>query len=239
MLDIMRKSASSWWLKALLLAVALSFIIGFGILTSFKNEDQSRFAARVGDTIITHAEFERAFEDQLKAIREKYGEELKEEDIKKLGIRKSILDDQINKILEIEAAKKLDIPVTDEEIRDVIKSVPYFKKDGEFDYDTYKEVLKYNTLTETGFEAIIRNDIMIQKFSGIIKDSAKVSEEDVIVIAEKYQGITPEKYNELSPDEKEILKSSALMIKRIETYNNFINDLRAKSDIEYNSDYID
>jgi peptidyl-prolyl cis-trans isomerase D len=239
MLDIMRKSASSWWLKALLLAVALSFIIGFGILSSFRNEDQSRFAARVGDTIITHAEFQTAFENQLRAIKEKYGEDLEEEDIKKLGIRKSILDEQIDKILETEEAKKLDIPVTDEEIRDVIKGVPYFLKDGEFDYDTYTEVLKYNKLTEAGFEAVIRNDIMIQKFSGLIKDSAKASEEDVMVIAEKYQGITPDKYNELSPDEKEILESSALMIKRIETYNNFIKELRSKADIEYNSDYLD
>ncbi|MBN1574115.1 MAG: SurA N-terminal domain-containing protein [Deltaproteobacteria bacterium] len=239
MLDIMRKSASSWWLKALLLAVALSFIIGFGILTSFRNEDQSRFAARVGKTIITHAEFQTAFENQLKAIKEKYGEDLEEEDIKKLGIRKSILDDQIDKILEIEEAKKLNIPVTDEEVRDAIKSIPYFLKDGEFDYDTYKEVLKYNKLTEAGFEAIIRNDIMIQKFSGLIKNSAKASEEDVIVIAKTFQGITPEEYNELSPDEKELLKANALMVKRIEEYNNFIKELRSKADIEYNKDYLD
>ena len=239
MLDIMRKSASSWWLKALLLAVALSFVIGFGILTTFRDKDQSRFAARVDNTIITHAEFQNAFENQLKAIKEKYGEDLKEEEIKKLGLRKSILDDQIDKILETREAKKLNIPVTDKEVRDVIKSVPYFKKDGEFDYDTYTEVLKYNKLTEAGFEAIIRNDIMIQKFSGIIKDSAKVSEEDVIVIAKRYKGMTIEEYNELSPDEKRLLKANALLVKRIEAYNNFIKELRAKADIEYNSDYLD
>ena len=239
MLDIMRKSASSWWLKALLLAVALSFIVGFGILTSFRNKDQSRYAARVGNTIITHAEFQEAFENQLRAIKEKYGEDLEEEDIKKLGIRKSILDDQIDRILETREAKKLNIPVTDEEVRDVIKSLPYFSKDGEFDYETYTQILKYNKLTEAGFEAIIRNDIMLQKFSGIIKDSAKASEEDVMVIAKKYNGMTFEQYNELSPEEKELLKANALMIKRIEAYNDFIKELRAKADIEYNSDYLD
>lgn len=238
MLDIMRKSASSWWLKALLLAVALSFIIGFGILSTVSDDDQSRYAARVGKTIITHAEFQKAFEVEIQALKKKLGEELKDEDIEKLGIRESVMENEINRVLELEEAKRLNIPVTNEEVRDVIKSIPYFKKEGEFNYEMYTEVLDYNRITEAGFEAMIRNDIIIQKLESIVKDSVKVMDEDIIAMAE-YQGITKEEYNELAPELKELLERNTLMVKRISTYKNFLKDLQAKTEIDINKEYID
>jgi len=236
MLDIMRKSASKWWLKALLLTVALSFIVGFGILSSVDVDDPNRYAAKIGNTIITHTEFQKALENQLRALKEKFGDALTDEDLKTLNIRNTVLNEEINRVLAIEEARRLNIPVTDNEIRDMIKTIPFFNKDGNFNYEHYVEVLKHNRLTEASFEALIRNDIMIQKLNAIVKDSAKVMDEDVVMLA-KLNGMTADEYDALSPEEKEDAKMSALMQKRIKAYDNFINELRAKTEIVINEEY--
>ena len=236
MLDIMRKSASKWWLKALLLTVALSFIVGFGILSSVKVDDQNRYAAKIGNTIITHAEFKIALENQLRVLKSKFGDTLTDEDLKKLNIRESVLNEEINRVLELEEARRLNVPVTDEEVRDMIKNFPYFNENGEFNYEKYVEVLNYNGLTEASFETTVRSDIMIQKLNVIVKDSAKVMDEDVVMLA-KLNGMTTEEYDALSPEEKESVATSILMQKRITIYTNFINELRDKTEIIINKDY--
>jgi peptidyl-prolyl cis-trans isomerase D len=236
MLDIMRKSASKWWLKALLLTVALSFIVGFGILSSVDVDDPNRYAAKVGNTIITHTEFQKALENQILALKEKFGDALTDEDIKTLNIENSVLNEEINRVLTIEEARRLNVPIADEEIRDMIKTIPYFNKDGQFNFEQYRNVLKNNRLTEAGFEALIRNDIMIQKLNLIVKDSAKVMDEDIVMLA-KLNGMTAEEYDALLPEEKETIAMSALMQKRIKVYDNFINELRAKTEIVINEEY--
>ncbi len=78
-LDIMRKHASSWWIKAILIAVALSFVIGFGILNRMENDNPSRYVLKVGDTVVTPDEFNDLMMTEQRNYFQKYGTEMSEE----------------------------------------------------------------------------------------------------------------------------------------------------------------
>jgi peptidyl-prolyl cis-trans isomerase D len=238
MLNIMRKHARSWWIKTLLIAVALSFIVGFGILTTFREEDRDRYVAKVDDTIITPDDFSTAFYRELEEFREKYGEDLTDEEIKELDLKRTVLNNQIDTILELKYARKLNIPVSDETIAELIVLTPYFQESGEFNYELYTQVLRYNGLTEAQYESLVRDELTIEKMRNVVRDSVKVSDREVLSIIE-FQGLEIESLDELTPDDMEFYTRTALAVKKFEAYGKFLNRLYSQADIDINTSYLE
>jgi peptidyl-prolyl cis-trans isomerase D len=238
MLNIMRRHASSWWIKVLLIAVALSFIVGFGILTTFREDDRDRYVAKVDDTIITPDDFSNAFLRELEILREKYGEELTDEQIENLDLKWTVLNSQIDTILELKYARKLNIPVSNEEIAELIAMTPYFQENGEFSYDLYTQVLRYNGLSEAQYESLVREDLTIEKMRNVIRDSVKVSDREVLSVVQS-QGLSIESLDELTPDDREYYTRTALAIKKFQAYGKFLNRLYSKADIDINTSYLE
>ena len=89
MLSYLRRNAGSWMIKVILIGIALSFIIGFGILPTIR-EDQidNRVMAQVGDKIITRNQVNRAHENMVRYYRELYKDQLSDEMLKKLRLLK-------------------------------------------------------------------------------------------------------------------------------------------------------
>ena len=238
MLNIMRKHARSWWIKTLLIAVALSFIVGFGILTTFREEDRDRYVAKVDDTIITPDDFSTAFYRELEEFREKYGEDLTDEEIKELDLKRTVLNNQIDTILELKYARKLNIPVSDETIAELIVLTPYFQESGEFNYELYTQVLRYNGLTEAQYESLVRDELTIEKMRNVVRDSVKVSDREVLSVIE-FQGLEIESLDELTPDDMEFYTRTALAVKKFEAYGKFLNRLYSQADIDINTSYLE
>ena len=238
MLNIMRKHAGSWWIKVLLITVALSFIVGFGILTTFREDDRDRYVAKVDTTIITPDDFSDAFLRELEVLREKYGEELTDEQIKNLDLKRTVLNNQIDTILELKYARKLNIPVNNEEIAELIAMTPFFQENGEFSYDLYTQVLRYNGLSEAQYESLVREDLTIEKMRNLVRDSVKVSDREVLSVAQS-QGLSVESLDELTPDDREYYTRMALAIKKFEAYGKFLNRLYSKADIDINTSYLE
>ena len=62
MLSYMRRNAGSWMIKVLLFGVALSFVIGFGVLPTLRDEEGlGGVVAQVGDRRITRGEWDLAY----------------------------------------------------------------------------------------------------------------------------------------------------------------------------------
>lgn len=238
MLNIMRKYARSWWIKTLLIAVALSFIVGFGILTTFREEDKDRYVVRVDETIITPDEFSSAFLRELEELREKYGEDLTDEKIEGLDLKRTILNNQIDTILELNYARKINIPVSNEEIAALITLAPYFQENGEFSYELYSQVLTYNGFTEAQYESLVRDELTIEKVRNVVRDSVKVSDREVLSMIE-FQGLEIENLDELTPDDREYYTRMALAVKKFEAYGKFLNRLYSQADIDINTSYLE
>jgi len=81
-----------------------------------------------------------------------------------------------NRLLLLEEAKRLNTPVSNEEVVERVASFPLFQRDGRFDKKIYKSILKEGA---RGFEEKIRDDIRISKLRENIVSNVFVSEEKI------------------------------------------------------------
>lgn len=238
MLNILRRQAGAWWIKVLLITVALSFIIGFGILGSVRDKDTSWYVAKIGDTIITADDFTTLYYREMEALREKYGDDLTEEDIAALDLKRTILETEIERLLILREAQRLEIPVSDDEVADVIANTTIFRENGEFNYELYSEILRYNGLSELQFEGMIREDLMSQKLKDVVYDSVKITDEEAVSLLAPL-GVNAEIFDDADPNTREFLLSQALGIKKYQEYDQYLDDLMAKSEVIINEDYLE
>ncbi len=180
MLSYMRKNAGSWMIKVLLFGVALSFVIGFGILPTLRDEKGGgTVVAQVGDRRITRAEWDRAYENLLSVYRRVYKDQFSDEMVKQLRVRETALDNLINTTLQIREAGRLGLKVSNEELRDRIQSMPYFQRNGGFSKDLYVRVLQLNHLTPADFERQQRNEMLVEAFQNFVRGTVKVSDQEL------------------------------------------------------------
>jgi peptidyl-prolyl cis-trans isomerase D len=180
MLRILREHASSWMLKAILIVVALSFVLFFGGYSYFK-EKKETYVAKVNSITIEWREYNDAFQNTIKQYQQAFGPAFSEKMIDELRLREKILDGLIEKILVLQEAKRLGLSTPDEELRETIESIPAFQVNGQFDKRSYERALRINRITEEQFEQSQRENLLISKIVNLIKmNEGKVSDEEVL-----------------------------------------------------------
>jgi peptidyl-prolyl cis-trans isomerase D len=235
----MRKHASSWWIKVILIAVALSFVIGFGILNRVNRMDDAntnRYVVRVGDSLVTPDEFNELMMTAQREYSEKYGVEMSEDDT--INTQNTIISGRIDQILETKEANRLGIVVTDAEVADYISQDSMFQKDGEFDYETYKSFLEnYLGYSEGMYESMVKQGLLTQKLRDVVTDSVKVTDDDIIETV-KSQGREITSTSEMTPDERDYYSNLALAVKKFTAYRDFLDALKSEETIKINQDYL-
>jgi peptidyl-prolyl cis-trans isomerase D len=170
MLEIMRshKFFSVFLLTAITVMIIITFVFwGIGPNTT----PSAGFVAQVEDEKITLDEYWRAYDNEYRRLRDTYSEE----EIKKLDIKNRVLEALIDRKVLIIAARKAGMVVTKEELREVIASNPYFQRDGVFDPNVYTKALKLNRMTPKTFEEGLKEDILFQRMSRLIGETAELT----------------------------------------------------------------
>ena len=180
MLSYMRRNAGSWIIKAMLIGIALTFVIGFGILPTMKNKQEEAGAiAKVGHRLITRSQLDQEYNRLVQAYQQMYKDKLTEDLLKQLNLKEQVLNSLINNALQLEEARKMDLDVTDEEIQTWIQSIPYFQRDGTFSRDQYLRVLELNRIGPAEFESKQREELIVRKVDQLVRNSAKVSDQEL------------------------------------------------------------
>jgi peptidyl-prolyl cis-trans isomerase D len=180
MLRILREHASSWMLKAILIVVALSFVLFFGGYSYFK-EKKETYVAKVNSVTIEWREYNDAFQNTVKQYRQALGPAFSDKMIDELHLKEKILDSLIEKILILQEAKRLGLSIPDEELREAVESIPAFRVNGQFDKRSYDWFLSSNRITSEEFEQSQRETLLISKIVSLIKmNEGKVSDEEVL-----------------------------------------------------------
>ncbi|MEQ1723703.1 MAG: SurA N-terminal domain-containing protein, partial [Pseudobdellovibrio sp.] len=92
-------------------------------------------------------------------------------------LRGEVMNSLVTKSVASQAAEKEGIYATDAEIRHMILvELPYFKKDGVFQADSYKNILLANKLTPGQFEGKLRQDIKNQRSRQLFESSLSMTE---------------------------------------------------------------
>jgi len=176
MLNLMRKNAGTWLIKILLGAIVLVFV--FWGVGSFRDRGAGRVAIVNGDPIMVE-EYNETYNRLLEQIKQRYGNRLNDEMLKMLQVKKQTMDQMIEKRLLLTEAKRLNFQVSDEELSSIIKAMPAFQDNGNFDNRRYRAVLAQNRLTPESFEVKQREFILMDKVRSLVSDSIKVSDSEV------------------------------------------------------------
>jgi peptidyl-prolyl cis-trans isomerase D len=160
------------WLMIFLLVLVFPSFVFFGIqgYERFLSDDQA--VARVGGSRITAQEFDAAQRQRLDRLRQMFGQNFDPKLFDTPEARAAALDGLIGqKALQQEMARA-HVAVTDERLREVIRSVPAFQQDGNFSYERYQTLLAAQGQSERVFEQQLRADLVQQTLLRAVADSA-------------------------------------------------------------------
>jgi peptidyl-prolyl cis-trans isomerase D len=180
MLKTMR--ASFHQLKWTLFAVIIVFVLGFVFFSgsNWGGTGSSQVVARIGGKEISAVEFDRIYQNQVQRYREMYKGSFSPELARALDLPRQVLDGIIDRKLRLEAARRLNLRVSDEELARAIASSPYFQENGQFiGAERYAERLRLAGMLPETFEEGVREDLLVDKYTALVKASVAIPEADI------------------------------------------------------------
>jgi len=166
MLQAIRDRAHGIFAWVMLIAIGVPFAL-WGI-QNYLETGKENPAAVIGDREIFDREVSLAYEQTLSNL-------VGIEDFDEKNLRKQALERLINDEVIAQSAEARSLVVTDNEAREVIKTLPYFQTDGQFDKDKYKSMLSAQGLTPEQFVSQVRRGLLAEQFQRGVTESAFVT----------------------------------------------------------------
>ncbi|MBF0188617.1 MAG: SurA N-terminal domain-containing protein [Magnetococcales bacterium] len=157
MLNVMRSSANSLVIKALLILIALSFVV-WGVGDYVSNGARTPVASINGQEI-TAQEFVRAYNEDFNQAKQFMGAGFDKKTADALGMKERTLSRLFERHLLIQTSRDLGLAVSDENLRSQISDDPAFQENGAFSNDRYKLILRNNRMNPRDFEAQLIRDL--------------------------------------------------------------------------------
>src|SRR5512132_1729490 len=180
MLKTMR--ASFHQLKWTLFAVIIVFMLGFVFFSgsNWGKESSSQVVARVGGDEISALEFDRIYRGQVQRYQELYKGSFSPELARALDLPRQVLEGMIERRLRLEAARRMNLRVSDDEVARRIAAMPELQENGQFiGASKYEERLRLAGYLPETFEEGLREDLLVDKYSALVKASVAVPDADV------------------------------------------------------------
>ena len=95
-----------------------------------------------------------------------------------INIRQEAVERLIEEQLIGEEARHLGISISDEALQDKIAKEPVFQRDGQFDFDTYQDVLRNNNLLPSEYENAERDRMIADTLRNMIDTGVQVSDDE-------------------------------------------------------------
>lgn len=133
-----------------------SYLVGGGSTT----------AAKVGNTTIDRGAFEQAYQNERNRMQSQMGDyfsTLMGDQQYVQTFRKSVLDRMINDVLLEQYAESLGLRVSDDQVSQLILTMPQFQTNGKFDQDIYAATLRRAGFSADSFAEYLRKDLLKTK----------------------------------------------------------------------------
>lgn len=157
-------------------------------------------AGTVNGDAITIADFNREYSRRVEFFKNLAAGKISDEQLKGFHIREGVFQEMVRRKLMSQDAERQGLLASDAEVRELVKQIPAFQKEGKFDLSTYKDVLAANRHSPGSFERLIREDASVQGWQDFFRIRASFSEEELrrqFQVSEdkrqlKYVVLTPE-----------------------------------------------
>jgi peptidyl-prolyl cis-trans isomerase D len=174
MFDAIRKH-QKFFLFVLLLLILPALVL-FGV-SGYEQGNKEQSVAKVGDSSITKAEFERALQQQLEQFRQFAGPQADLSTFDTPELRKNLLENLIARKAAEQHAIDSRVVVSDAMVQQTLMNIPVLRlPDGSFDKDGYKARLAQSGQTPQMFEAQLKRDLAAQLMTESLGQSGFGSE---------------------------------------------------------------
>ncbi|PVX41495.1 peptidyl-prolyl cis-trans isomerase D [Pasteurella langaaensis DSM 22999] len=164
-MEKMHHLASSWVAKAILAAIAISFVVSgmYGYLGS--SLDSS--AAKVNGEEISQQQFQQRYNEEYQRISQQLGttEFAAVVDTPEFtnGLRTRVLNDLIDQELVRQYTKELNLAVSDDAIKRAIVTTPAFQENGKFSNEAYQYMLRNNNMNADMYAQYLREALRLDQ----------------------------------------------------------------------------
>ncbi|MDO6707132.1 peptidylprolyl isomerase [Photobacterium sp. 1_MG-2023] len=172
MMERMREGVSSIWVKIILALIILSFVLT-GVGGYLASSDQPA-AAKIDGEEISQAQFEQAYQNERNRMQSQLGDyftTLMGDPGYVQQFRRSVLDRLVNDALIEQRANALGLRISDDQVKQAIRAMPEFQRDGQFDNDAYNAILRRSRFTPDQFAEYMRTDLLRQQLLTAIQSS--------------------------------------------------------------------
>jgi len=182
MLDFVRNKQKSIIIKLAFAIIILSFVIGYAMLSTPggpQGDEQSNEAAVVNGQPISYNDFQSTYGNLYQLYQNIYRDQFTPDLEKQLKLAEKSINSLIDQVLLRGEAERLQIDVNGKELVDSIAGIQAFQENGVFNKERYLQVLAYQRMSSDEFEALQRNELIINKVRDAIQAGVSVSEADV------------------------------------------------------------
>jgi len=180
--------------------------VGWG---SYHYGSKASAIARVGDIDITQEKFNFAYQNLYRQYAKEFGSNFDEAKAKELGLSRQVLNQLVAQSVLLNLAKEYGVIVSDDELALALASNRVFwDKSGHFSKEAYRAFLDSIGLKAKTFEALLRDDLIVQKLMSLLNAKAVNFEKEVIGfslgVSDKvaYRVLTPKDINVTVDDKR-------------------------------------
>ncbi|MDA8792800.1 SurA N-terminal domain-containing protein [Bacteriovoracaceae bacterium] len=147
------------------------------IVFSFMFTTQQYSGSVAGDSVanvdgrdVKIKEYQGALEQQINFYTQIYGgKRLTAKQIKQFGIKQFVLDNLVQKKVLLNLADKIGITIGEKEVKQTIKDQEYFKTEGKFDVNRYRQLLRANAYTPGSYEKLMIEEGQAAKMNDLLR----------------------------------------------------------------------
>lgn len=156
----------TFFIAAIIVSFALTGFQGFG--------SSAGTVAKVDGEPVTIREYNQIVNQEIQRYSKIFGKDLTAQQIRQFRIKESALRNLIQQQLMANFAAEIGIDSGAKEVKERIKSLPYFQTNGQFDVRKYKALLAGNQLNPATFEEMIKEEASLEKLQKVLGE-VKVS----------------------------------------------------------------
>lgn len=165
--------------------------------------------AEVGEVPISQEKFNFTYQNLYRDFAQKLGGKFDDAKAKEMKLPQMVFNRLVMQAYLLNLAREYGIVVSDKELAETISSLPSFQSKGAFDKKIYETFLNSRRLSAKAFEAILRDDLTIEKLMRLINKGAAPYEREVtsaaLSIADKIR------YTVLSPADVNVSVDTAAL----------------------------
>lgn len=183
MLDLIRKKQKTVIVKIVFWVIIAAFVGTIFLVWGKGSEGDgaagTTAAATVNGDKIGFQEYQAAYRNLYELYQNVYREQFTPALEKQLQLDQQALNTLIDQTLLLQEGNRLGIEVSKTELVDSIAKISAFQENGVFNRDRYLQVLAYQRLSADDFEAMQKNQLLVEKVRAQLQAGVTVSDQDV------------------------------------------------------------